>query len=110
MIMEKTITKMYVYWLQNEYPTTIVADRYGGTYSNGVWLAFPLDGIPPEVDGGDIECMEFWQNYKDPVGKGNTPDNALDNLRLQIMQRIEKEVFVDIKKPFRTLWKTRPRK
>lgn len=90
MIMEKTITKMYVYWLQNKYPTTIVADRYGGTYSNGGWLAFPLDEIPPEVDGGDIECMEFWQNYKDPVGKGNTPDDALDNLRLQILQKVEK--------------------
>lgn len=106
MIMEKTITKMYVYWLQNKYPTTIVADRYGGTYSNGGWLAFPLDEIPPEVDGGDIECMEFWQNYKDPVGKGNTPDNALGDLRLQIMQRIGKEVLEILK----TLWETRPRK
>lgn len=92
MIMEKTIiTKMYEYWLKYEYPTTIVADRYDGTYSDGRLLAFPLDEIPPEVDGGDVECMEFWKNYKNPVGKGNTPDDALDNLRLQMLDITKKQ-------------------
>lgn len=76
------------YWLETEYPTTIIADRYDGTYSHGGWLAFPLYEIPSEVDGGDVECIEFWQNYKYPVGKGNTPNNALDNLRLKIRQEL----------------------
>jgi hypothetical protein len=80
----------FSFWLKEEYPTTIVADRYGGSYSGAAWLAFPFDECPLGVDGGDLECMEFWDNYKGPVGKGNTPDNALENLRLNILNRYKK--------------------
>lgn len=70
------------YWLENYYPTTLVADRYSGTYSGGKWLAFPLDywNVPAEVDGGDIECMMFWDTYDGVVGKGNTPQEAMEDL------------------------------
>jgi hypothetical protein len=49
----------FSFWLKEEYPTTIVADRYDGSYSGAAWLAFPFDECPLGVDGGDLECMEF---------------------------------------------------
>ena len=70
-------------WCKYYYPTTIIADRYDGTYSNAEWLAFPclLEQVPKEVDGEDGECMFFWNNYKKIVGKGKTPQEAFDNLK-----------------------------
>lgn len=70
------------FWLETHYPTTIVRDRYDGTYSGADWLAFPLDywNVPDEVDGGDSECMMFWEDYEGVVGKGNTPELAMANL------------------------------
>lgn len=69
-------------WLKTHYPTTIICDRYDGTYSGANWLAFPLDyyNIPDEVDGGDIECMMFWDSYDGVVGKGDTPQEAKNDL------------------------------
>jgi hypothetical protein len=70
------------YWLYTHYPTTIVNDRYSGAYSGAEWLAFPLDywNVPDEVDGGDSECMMFWEDYDGVVGKGSTPELAMANL------------------------------
>lgn len=69
-------------WLRDNYPTTIICDRYSGTYSGADWLAFPLDysDVPEEVDGGDTECWMFWDNYDGIVGKGNTPQEAMNDL------------------------------
>ena len=69
-------------WLMDNYPLTIVYDRYGGTYSHSPWLAFPLEyyEIPEDVNDDDGACMYFWENYKEPVGKGLTPDAAMTNL------------------------------
>ena len=74
-------------WIRIQYPVTIVSDRYYGCYSGANWLAFPLyvEEIPEEVGGGDMEEMCFWDNYKEPVGKGGTPDTALKDL----IQKIE---------------------
>lgn len=57
------------------YPLTIIADRYGGTYSGGAYLAFNLeyDEIPKEICDSDMECFNFWQSEKSKkivVGKG----------------------------------------
>lgn len=73
------------FWLNTHYPTTIIRDRYNGTYSGAKWLAFPLDfyQVPGEVDGGDTECMMFWGTYNDPVGKGATPKDAIEDLTKQ---------------------------
>ena len=70
-------------WLRGNYPTTIISDRYGGTYSGALWLAFPHDywDMPEEVDGGDMECYCFWQDYDGIVGKGATPEDAFNDLR-----------------------------
>lgn len=68
--------------MSQRYPCTIVSDRYSGTYSGGQWLAWPLDydNVPGGSDAGDCECGDFWRHYKRPVGKGNTPQEALDDL------------------------------
>ena len=75
-------------WNKNNYPTTIIFDRYGSTYSGGIWLAFPclFDHIPDEVEGDDGECSTFWNSYDKAVGKGNTPQEAFDSLK-EIMTR-----------------------
>ena len=77
---------MYDFWKRYQYPTTIVADRYDGVYSHGKWLAFPCDyySLPEDFDGGDLECGDFWRKYKGPVGKGNTPQEAFESLKICI--------------------------
>lgn len=38
-------------WLATRWPTTVVRDRYGGVYSGGTWVAFPLrsESVPSAV-------------------------------------------------------------
>jgi hypothetical protein len=69
----------------NAYPVTVVMDRYGGTYSGAKWLAFNVDPqyVPEEVGGSDPEESIYWLEHKDsefPIGKGSTPDNAIQDL------------------------------
>jgi len=83
--------------------TTIINDRYGGSYSGGAWVAFNLeaDEVPWEVDGGDDDCDAFWcrtQNniiQKDIdhhsseyiIGLGKDPNEAYSDL----IAKLEKE-------------------
>lgn len=65
------------------YPCTITFDRYSGVYSGGEWLAwncFPAE-IPDAVEAEDPACAAFWSSYKGLVGKGDTPYEALADLR-----------------------------
>lgn len=83
MIHEEQMNKREAnFWLESFYPTTIIRDRYNGAYSGAAWLAFPLDfwNVPDEVEGGDGECMMFWESYDGEVGKGSTPELAMANL------------------------------
>lgn len=75
-------------WKWVDYPATIINDRYSGTYSGASWTAFPLDpcDIPEEIYDEDIPCMNFWDKYKEPVGKGSTPDEAMADLIAQIRE------------------------
>lgn len=69
------------------YPVTIIEDRYTGAYSGGKWTAFNryADDIPEEVDDSDVPCFTFWwSTNKEPVGIGNTPDEALRDLEEKI--------------------------
>lgn len=78
--------------MTNIYPATIVHSRYGGSYEHDEskeqvdWLAWPLraDELPVGWDASDVECMEFWRNYKGLVGRGMTPNEALANLERQM--------------------------
>jgi hypothetical protein len=68
------------------YPLTIVADRYGGTYSGAQYLAFNLfaGDQPDEVGSDDTDEMMFWDENGDckkyAIGKGATPNEALQDL------------------------------
>jgi hypothetical protein len=64
-------------------PVTITPDRYGGVYSGGTWLAFPLDTaeVPDGPFGGDVVAAAWWDDADDmPVGRGGTPNEAYDDL------------------------------
>lgn len=73
----------------NGYPCTIIADRYGGTYSGASWTAWPLDedAIPSEQGNDDMTCMGFWHERVKrapyPVGRGSTPNDAHNDLSRQ---------------------------
>lgn len=79
-------------WLRAYHPTTIVNDRYGGIYSEAQWLAFPIEHyeVPREADGSDMVCVLFWEEYREPVGKGASPQEAFENLKT-VMSELLKE-------------------
>jgi len=64
---------------------TVVEDRYHGAYSGAAYVAWPLSStaIPSESQGKDIEARLFWSEPH-LVGKGSTPDGALQDLETQI--------------------------
>lgn len=75
------------------YPITIIKDRYSGTYSDGLWIAFncSYEQIPSQVGGSDTEEMWFWNDgielhYYLLIGKGNSPDEALSDLYNQYLK------------------------
>lgn len=65
------------------YPLTIKKDRYGGTYSHGEYLAWKLDiwEVPRDPFEDDVTCMMFWEMNKIPVGRGETPEAAISDLK-----------------------------
>ena len=73
------------------YPATICATRYSGTYEGARYVSFPLRAIvagSTAFAAEDQECAEFWMEANDlnlPIGRGSTPDEALEDMR----QRLE---------------------
>lgn len=79
-------------------------DRYTGVYSGGRWLAlanadelvdeintraqFCLCGIVGPSDG-DVEAGGFWTKRPDWIAVGETPQEALEALRNQMMAATE---------------------
>lgn len=68
------------------YPATIIHDRYNGTYSGGKWTAWNkhFEDVPEDINGDDMTCFNFWADYKGVVGKGNTPNTALIDLKRKL--------------------------
>jgi len=68
-------------------PITIIEDRYNGTYTGFQWISFNLndDEVPQEVSGSDLVHAEFWTKNTIVVGMGNTPDEAVEELRTNIL-------------------------
>jgi len=64
------------------YPCVIFADRYGGTYSGGKYVALYRKDIPSECFADDVTNSTFWYEYNQPYGIGDTPNEALENLAL----------------------------
>lgn len=80
------------------YPCLIRRARYQGTYSGGLWHAWPVrdtSQIPGEAYGSDVPCRQFWSEVERTgvpiVGQGPTPTAAHNDL-VAIMQD-EKLVF-----------------
>ena len=68
------------------YPVTIVADRYNGTYSGGIftaWNCYPKD-VPEDIEYDDCSCSEFFRSYDKPYGVGDTPTKAYKDLRRKL--------------------------
>lgn len=75
------------------YPTTIIDDRYGGTYSGGKYTAWPCTpwDVPEEVGADDETCAGFWAGYgSELVGLGNTPDEAMNDLIKKVIKKAGK--------------------
>lgn len=91
--MNSKLKPVFVPW---GWPCTIVQDRYTGTYSNGVWLAWPLEveALPLGWRASDTPCAEFWERYDKPVGRGNSPSEAFQDLARQ-MRKVH---YVDLLK------------
>lgn len=81
------------------YPLTILKDRYGGIYSGGKYLAFNKhhDEIPNNVYGDDIACCEFWEDFCDVYGTGNTIENAIQELTEKIHDKELREKNAKVK-------------
>ena len=84
----------------DQWPVAIIEDRYGGAYSAGKWIAIAqadtaVFDTPYGEDyetraeyllsegphGGDPDAAEFWLAAPDWIAVGDTPDEALANLR-----------------------------
>ena len=70
------------------YPCIIHKDRYNGAYSGAKWTAWNcyIEEIPEEIEWGDSECWNFWEEYNGIVGKGDTPSEAYKDLELKIVE------------------------
>jgi hypothetical protein len=73
------------------HPVTITGDRYGGIYSGGSWVAFPLfpGQVPEEPGSSDVIADGWWRDHTDlPIGRGDSPDEAYQDL-LRRLEAIE---------------------
>jgi hypothetical protein len=68
---------------------TIFRARYGGIYEGGRWIAYPSHPweVPDQVHGSDIESSEWFHEHSDEVGVGDTPNEALADLRGRIERK-----------------------
>lgn len=70
------------------WPLVIIKARYGGVYEGAKFVAFMAD--PATVDdayGGDLECEEFFLAWTLPIGRGETPDEAVSSLWASIQEK-----------------------
>ena len=70
------------------YPLTLTCDRYSGAYSDGNWIAWNVeaDDVPAEQHMDDVTCMKLWWGENPPmVGRGRTPQEAILDLYLRLM-------------------------
>jgi hypothetical protein len=74
-------------------PITIILDPQDGEHSGAQWLAFQSfpDELPKDCLGAGM-CEKFWQDHDDlklPIGKGNTPNEALADLKVKAKRYYE---------------------
>lgn len=69
------------------WPVAIFQSRYSGVYEGGTWFSVAnSDTIDMENGpyGDDESCAEWFSINKSIVGVGETPDEALQNLKFKI--------------------------
>lgn len=68
------------------FPLTITVARYDGAYERGRYLAWAVwpEDVPPAFHGDDNTCSNFFDSYDEPLGRGQTPGDAVLNLVWQI--------------------------
>lgn len=68
--------------MANIYPLTIVSDRYSGVYSGGQFTAWNMayNDIPLDPILDDVSCMYFWDTTDIIIGRGETPQDAIEDL------------------------------
>lgn len=71
------------------YPVTIICDRYNGCYSGGKYTAWNEDyySLSEDADGSDIPAMNFFYNCPYVYGVGNTPNEALEDLKKKLAEK-----------------------
>ena len=77
-------------WAGTKWPTVIVRDRYNGTYSGAEWVALLSMNVDIRMYYDDTAAARFWKEYEEPVGRGNTPQEALEALEYEVAKLIEK--------------------
>jgi len=77
------------------YPVTVFTSRYGGTYEGAPWIAVQLH-VDPHIggrqdeqsldgcQGDDVDCLMWYENVLIPIGRGDTPDEAVKDLARQL--------------------------
>lgn len=78
--------------LIKHHPLAVFADRYGGIYSRGRWLAVSSADEPCHGEmraswvlghgpfGEDNEARDFWADPPTWIASGNTPEDAISRL------------------------------
>lgn len=70
----------------NIWPLTIISDRYDGVYSGGKWTAWNMNhwDISDMVSGDDMDCPDFFSTPNLIYGRGETPEEAIDDLKFML--------------------------
>lgn len=70
---------------EGPWPVTILAARYQGTYEGAPWVAFhESPGDVHLAHCGDTACATFFDSYRKPIGRGQSPKHAYDDLVRQL--------------------------
>lgn len=56
-------------------------DKFNGMYSGGKWTAWNKCYVPSKIFGDAKECAEFFANPRLIFGRGETPQEAIDDLK-----------------------------
>lgn len=63
------------------YPITVIRSRYRGTYEGAEWVAFNEHAQSiTDAEADDVTCGSFFSCYSKPIGRGQTPTEAVTNL------------------------------
>lgn len=57
-------------------------DKFDGVYSGGKWTAWNLCYVPSKIFGDAKECADFFSKDTIVYGRGETPQEAIDDLKM----------------------------